>query len=131
FSEFGFSTLVERAQDDGDLALAVWVRPEIPRQHLLALFAQASEAVRQTLEAADRAKGGLLQEVIAQASSRLQTGLREVSAVYATARERVVALHRDGELDEARLAEVARPRPVARATIPPSLLADPPHRMTH
>src|SRR4029077_16671043 len=66
FSEFGFSTLVERAQDDGDLALAVWVRPEIPRQHLLTLFAEASEAVRRNLEAADHAKGGVLQEVIAQ-----------------------------------------------------------------
>ena len=124
FSEFGFSTLVERAQDDGDLALAVWVRPEIPRQHLLALFAQASEAVRQTLEAADRAKGGLLQEVIAQASSRLQTGLREVSTVYATARERVVALHRDGELDEARLAEFAGQGRFDEATIALSLMAD-------
>jgi uncharacterized protein (DUF2336 family) len=124
FSEFGFSTLVERAQDDGDLALAVWVRPEIPRQHLLTLFAEASEAVRRNLEAADRAKGGLLQEVIAQATSRLQTGLREVSTVYSAAREQVVALHRDGALDEAQLAGFAGAGRFDEATIALSLMAD-------
>jgi uncharacterized protein (DUF2336 family) len=124
FSEFGFSTLVERAQDDGDLALAVWVRPEIPRQHLLTLFSQASEAVRQNLEAADHARSGLLQEVIAQATSRLQTGLREVSTVYSAARERVVALHRGGTLDEAQLATFAGAGRFDEATIALSLMAD-------
>jgi uncharacterized protein (DUF2336 family) len=124
FSEFGFSTLVERAQDDDDLALAVWVRPEIPRQHLLTLFAEASEAVRRNLEAADRAKGGLLQEVIAQATSRLQSGLREVSTVYSAARERVVALHRGGRLDEAQLAVFAGDGRFDEATVALSLLAD-------
>ncbi len=124
FSEFGFSTLVERAQDDDELALAVWVRPEIPRQHLLTLFAQASEAVRASLEAADRSTGGLLQEVIAQATSRLQTGLREVSTVYSVARERVVALHRDGKLDEAQLAAFAGTGRFDESTIALSLMAD-------
>jgi uncharacterized protein (DUF2336 family) len=124
FSDFGFSTLVERAQDDGDLALAVWVRPEIPRQHLLTLFAEASEAVRRNLETADRAKGGLLQEVIAQATSRLQTGLREVSTIYSAARERVVALHRNGTLDQAQLAAFAGAGRFDEATIALSLMAD-------
>jgi uncharacterized protein (DUF2336 family) len=105
FSDFGYTTLVERAQDDRDLALAVWVRPEIPRQHLLALFAQASETVRRNLESADRAKGGLLQEVIAQASNRLQTELRA------------------GELDEAHLAAFAAAGRFDEATIVLSLMA--------
>jgi uncharacterized protein (DUF2336 family) len=124
FSEFGYATLVERAQDDGELALAVSVRPEIPRQHLLTLFAQASEAVRHSLEAADLARGGLLQEVIAQASNRLQTGLREVSTVYSSAREHVVALQREGKLDEAQLAAFASAGRFDEATIALSLMAD-------
>jgi uncharacterized protein (DUF2336 family) len=122
-SDYGYTTLVERAHDDRDLAIAVWVRPEIPRQHLLALFGQASEAVRRRLEAADRAKGGLLQEVIAQASNRLQTELREGSAVYSVARARVIKLHRAGELDEAHLAAFATAGRFDEATIALSLMA--------
>jgi uncharacterized protein (DUF2336 family) len=34
FSEFGYSTLVRRSKEDGKLALFVWIRAEIPRQHL-------------------------------------------------------------------------------------------------
>jgi uncharacterized protein (DUF2336 family) len=124
FSEFGYSTLVKRAQDDGDLALAVWARPEIPRQHLLTLFAEASEAVRRNLEAVDRAKGGILQEVIAQASNRIQTGLRESSAVYKTARAHVTALHQAGKLDEVQLAEFAGAGRFDEATIALALMAD-------
>src|SRR4030081_2708201 len=59
FSDFGYSTLVQRARSDGGLALSVWSRPEIPRQHLLALFAQVSESVRAKLEAADPTKAGI------------------------------------------------------------------------
>ena len=46
FSEFGYSTLVQRSSNDGDLAACVWSRPEIPRQHLLKLFADVSEVVK-------------------------------------------------------------------------------------
>jgi uncharacterized protein (DUF2336 family) len=124
FSEFGYATLVERAQDDGELAIAVSVRPEIPRQHLLTLFAQASEAVRRSLEAVDLARGGLLQEVIAQASIQLQAGLREVSTVYSAARARVTALQREGKLDEGQLAAFAGAGRFDEATIALSLMAD-------
>src|SRR3979409_420417 len=71
FSDFGYSTLVQRAQSDGGLALSVWSRPEIPRQHLLALFAQVSESVRAKLEAADPTKAGVLRDVVAQGADPL------------------------------------------------------------
>jgi len=45
FSEFGYSTLVKRSEDDPELALRMLSRREIPRQHMLKLFADASEAV--------------------------------------------------------------------------------------
>src|SRR5262249_33462499 len=72
----------------------------------------------------DHARGGLLQEVIAQATTRLQKGLREVSNVYSEARERVIALHKAGELDEEKLAAYARAGRFDEATIALSLLAD-------
>jgi Uncharacterised protein conserved in bacteria (DUF2336) len=50
FSSSDISTLVKRSRDDGDLAMCVWSRPDIPRQDLMALFAQASEVVRKELQ---------------------------------------------------------------------------------
>jgi uncharacterized protein (DUF2336 family) len=124
FSDFGYSTLVRRAQDDGDLAQVVWVRPEIPRQHLLQLFAQASDAVRQQLESANRANCTLLEDVIVQASNRIQTDIREGSAVYTVARAHVLSLQQSGLLDEALLADFASVGKFDEATIALSLMAD-------
>jgi uncharacterized protein (DUF2336 family) len=124
FSEFGYAKLVQRAERDGELALVVWVRPEIPREHLLALFAQASEAVRLKLEAAGGGKGGALHEIVAQASMRIQAGMREGSATYATARTRVLALRQAGRLDEAALATFAGEGRFDETTIALSFMAD-------
>jgi uncharacterized protein (DUF2336 family) len=124
FSEFGYMTLVNRAESDGDLALAVSVRPEIPREHLLALFAQASESVRQKLEAAGGGQGAGLQGVITQASIRIQTDMREASPVYADARSRVLALKDAGKLDEAALQTFAEGGRFDDASVALSLLAD-------
>src|SRR5712672_601065 len=108
FSDFGYSTLVQRARSDGGLALSVWSRPEIPRQHLLALFAQASESVRAKLEAADP----------------IQTETRERSALYGTARAHVLSLHQSGRLDETQLADFARGGKFDETTIALSILAN-------
>ena len=124
FSEFGYATLVQRAERDGELALVVWVRPEIPRQHLLAMFAQASEAVRLQLEAAGGGKGGVLHDVVAQASMRIQTGMREGSAAYAAARTRVLALRQAGRLDEHALMTFAGEGRFDEASIALSFMAD-------
>lgn len=124
FSEFGYSTLVERAQGDGGLALTIWARPEIPRQHVLALFAQASESVRLQFEAADPGKAALLRNMIAQASNRIQNEIRERSAAYAAARSRVLALLQAGNLKEPQLAEFARSGKFDEATISMSVMVD-------
>ena len=71
FSEFGLSTLVKRSEEDAELALCMWSRAEIPRQHLLKLFADASDAVRVKLEVADGRKANLLRTMIAQASNQI------------------------------------------------------------
>jgi uncharacterized protein (DUF2336 family) len=124
FSEFGYSTLVRRSQDDDKLAQCVWSRPEIPRQHLLKLFADASESVRLTLEATDRRKAGLIREMVAQASNQIQTKARDESAGYAAAYTLVEDLHNAGELDEAGLAAFAQKGKFDETAIALSLLCD-------
>ncbi len=95
-----------------------------PRQHLLALFAQASESLRAKLEAADPAKAGILRDVVAKASDRIQTETRERSEVFGAARSRVLSLHQSGGLDEAQLADFAGAGKFDETTIAVSIMAD-------
>ncbi len=108
FSEFGYSTLVQRSSSDGDLAVCVWSRPEIPRQHLLKLFAEASETVKRELTSKDPRKANVILEIVAQASHQIHARAREKSASYAAAYAHVQSLHESGRLDETQLAEFAR-----------------------
>jgi uncharacterized protein (DUF2336 family) len=107
FSEFGYSTLVQRSPGDDDLAMCIWSRPEIPRQHLLKLFADASESVKLKLTSKDPRKAGLILEIVAQALQQIQTRARETSAGYAAAHAHVQSLHASGGLGETQLAEFA------------------------
>src|SRR5262245_50658588 len=126
FSEFGYSTLVRRSYGDDGLALCVWSRPEIPRQHLLRLFAQASGTVRPKLEPADRRKGKLIREMVAQASDQLQTEVRERSAEYAAARRHVQSMHASGTLSDASLKAFAQAGRFDETALALSLLCDVP-----
>ncbi len=124
FSDFGCSTLAMRARDDGGLALCVWSRSDIPRQHLLSVFATASEEVRKQFETTDRAKAELYRYIVAEAASEVQTNARETSEGFVAARARVEALHRSGELSERHLLAFARARQFDEATIALSLMCD-------
>jgi uncharacterized protein (DUF2336 family) len=108
FSEFGYSTLVKRSENDPELALRMLSRPEIPRQHLLKLFADASETVRLKLAAADHRKAILLRDMVAQASNQIQTQTREQSADFVAARFSVQFLHESGKLTKSQLETFAR-----------------------
>ena len=108
FLEFGYSTLVRKSETDGDLAAQVWARPDIPRQHLLKLFADASEAVQSRFGDVDRNKAALLRNMVSKASEQIQAKSREHSSAYAAAEALVKSLHASGELSEAQLAEFAR-----------------------
>ncbi len=124
FSDFGYSTLVRRSQHDDMLAVRVWSRLDVPRQHLLRLFAEASESVRLTLEATDRRKADLIRAMVAQASNKVQSTMREESASYAAALNRVRALQEAGALNEARLADFAKAGQFDEAVVALSLLCD-------
>jgi uncharacterized protein (DUF2336 family) len=105
FSDFGFSTLVKKACDDGDLALCVWSRPDIPRQDLVKLFADASEAVKNQLVEADPRRAELIKSMVAKASDEIQTKARAGSSDFADAMSYVSALHAAGGLGEPQLLE--------------------------
>lgn len=124
FSEFGYATLVQRAATHEALAVSTWSRPEIPRQHLLRLFAEASEAVKQTLTKKDPSRAAVIAEAVAQASTRIQTQVREASTDYAAAEARVRALHDAGELDETTLAAFAQAGRFDETIVALSLLCD-------
>jgi uncharacterized protein (DUF2336 family) len=107
FSDFGYSTLVERSLGDGELAARVWAHPRVPRQHLLKLFADASEAVKKELTRQEPRRAAMILDVVAQATNQIQTRTRESSAEYAAAQALVRSMHDAGSLDEAQLAAFA------------------------
>ena len=103
FSEFGMSTLVRKARDDSDLALCVWSRPDIPRQNLVKLFVDASEAVKNQLVEADPRRAELIKSMVAQATDDIQTKARAGSNDFALASNQVRELNAAGKLNEAQL----------------------------
>jgi uncharacterized protein (DUF2336 family) len=124
FSSSGMSILVRRAQDNGDLALCVWGRPDIPRHDLVKLFVQASEIVRGRLEVADPRQAVLVRAAVAQASDAIQATARAGSSQHAQALAYVSRLHALGQLDEARLLVFAREGSFDRTAVAFSILCD-------
>src|SRR6202020_3033184 len=98
FSEFGVSSLVRKARDDGDLALCVWARPDIPRQNLVKLFVDASEAVKNQLVEADPRRAELIKSMVAQATHDIHTKARAGSNEFSLASNEVRELNTAGNL---------------------------------
>lgn len=124
FSDFGYSALVQRSEGDGELAVRVWSRPELPRQYMLRIFAEASETVRSRLESADRSKAKVFRAMLAKASDQLQAETRQRSAEFAEAESRVRALHESGKLDESQVAAFAQAGQFEETTIALSLMCN-------
>src|ERR1700722_12353835 len=93
FSYFGVSALVRRARDDGDLALCVWSRPDIPRQNLVRLFVEASQTVKKQLLDADPRRAALITSMVARASDEIQAKARAGSSDFVQAMSYVTELH--------------------------------------
>ena len=122
FSDFGVSTLVQKARDDGDLALCVWSRPDIPRQNLVKLFVEASEAVKSQLVEADPRRAELIRKVAAKASDQIQTKARVGSDDFAQAKSYVTSLYSSGKLDEGQLVTFANEGNFDKVTVALSLM---------
>jgi uncharacterized protein (DUF2336 family) len=124
FSDFGVSTLVSKARDDGDLALCVWSRPDIPRQNLVKLFVDASETVKNQLVEADPRRAELIKSMVAQATDDIQTKARAGSYDYAQAEKHVRELNAAGRLNEARLLAFADEGSFDKVVAAMSLMCD-------
>jgi len=101
-SDGSFSTLVDRAENDGVLAERVGLRPDIPPKLYQELLLRATEVVQQRLLAsADPELQIEIKRVLAKVSS--EVGTRAGPQDYGMAQRAIAALHQDGKLDEARL----------------------------
>jgi uncharacterized protein (DUF2336 family) len=124
FSDYGYSTLVQRSESDGDLAVCVFSRKDGPRQHLLRLFANASESVRARFKAVDRAKADVIRDMVAKAAEQFQAETRRQSAEYAAAEAAIRSLYKYGGLSVSNLADFARAGKFDETTIALSLLSN-------
>ncbi|MGJ5179403.1 DUF2336 domain-containing protein [Bradyrhizobium oligotrophicum] len=122
FSDHGFSGLVTKASDDPGLALKLWSRPDSPREVLVRLFVEASDAVRNQLATADAARAEIVDIAVAQASDRLQAAARTRSADFANAKAYVEQLHAFGQLNEPLLHGFAKEGSFDKVTLALSLM---------
>ena len=124
FSEFGYCSLVRRSSDDDALALCTWSRAEIPRRHLLKLFAEASDSVKSRLSKEDPRKAAMMADMVTRAASQLQTQTREMSADFARARISIQSLAAAGKLQETALYDFAVSEKFAETVLGLSVLCD-------
>lgn len=122
FSETGYSALVRRSSGDDDLAACIWSRSGIPRQHLLKLFAEASDALKRRLSKEDPRKAAVMAEMVTRAAGQLQTRTREMSSDFARAGAQVRSLDAAGKLDEAALLDFAGSEMFAETVVALSII---------
>ena len=124
FSDLGISTLVTKARDDSNLALSVWSRPDIPRQHLVRLFVEASEAVKSQFAENDSRQAELIKDADADASDQIQATAHAASDDFAQVMSYVGSLHAVGKLNEAQLQAFANEGSFDKVTAALSLMCD-------
>lgn len=124
FSDFGASSLVSKALDDRNLALSIWSRSDIPRQHLVKLFSDASDALRNQLVEADPRSAELIKTAVAEASDQIQAKARAGSSNFAEAIAFVGSLYSAGRLKETQLRAFANEGSFDKVTAALSLMCD-------
>jgi len=107
FSEQGYSSLVERAADDGTLAVAMGQREDLPAPLLQKLLSEAADLVRRKMfEAASPEQKARLARTMVEMDGDAQNVQRD----FAAAQRAVVVLHKAGRLNQEALVRFARDR---------------------
>jgi uncharacterized protein (DUF2336 family) len=107
-SEDGFSELVSRAGADGDLALHVGTRRDIPRHHFVRLLETASASVCSRIVAANPKLAEIVRETVTDVVDDINGEVRRHSAVHAKAKFRIKRLSEWKDLSEVDLHAGAR-----------------------
>ena len=107
-SPAGFAMIVAQAIGDGELAVATGIRADLPKDLRTKLLRSATEAVRTRL--LSRAPPYLFEEIRAAVAAASGGTERELSRErdFATARQLIAQLRKDGALTEAMLLGFAR-----------------------
>jgi len=108
FSDAGFTILVRRSDGDDSLAACVGSRSEIPPHLFLKLLSKASQSVRAKLEAAQPRARREVRQVVTEVAGRIRAEAFDGSPDYVAARAFIEALHRAGQLDDSKLAEIVK-----------------------
>lgn len=109
FSEQGFSRLVQRAANDGMLAVAMGQREDLPAPLLRQLLSEAADLVRRKIfEAATPERRTTIARTIVEMSS--DGAPQSTQRDFAAAQRAVVVLHKAGGLNQEALARFARDR---------------------
>ena len=124
FSAGGLASLTRKSRNDVELAQCLWARADLPRQTLVRLFMEASDATRKMLEGDDPQRVAAIREAVAAAAEEVQAFARDHSSEHGRARDVVGVLHADGELDECALMAFARERSFDKTTMALSLMCD-------
>ena len=121
-SELGYSTLVQRSEDDDDLIERVGSRTDIPRPLFLKLLTKASQEVRLKLNAAHPHAPLHVEAAVTQATDAIQAASREESSRYDVAEALVTSLHRGGQLRDVDVSRFADDRQFEETMVALSLL---------
>jgi uncharacterized protein (DUF2336 family) len=123
FSDGSFRELVARAGDDGQLALHVGMRQDIPRHHFLKLLETASASVRSKVAAANPQFTDAVQDAVTEVIDDINLELRNKSPDHARAKSRVKRLQNWNELGERNVHAAARSQNFEQAAMALSVLA--------
>lgn len=107
FSDKGHRILVQRSNDDDELAVFLCLRSDLPRHHLVQLLAAASDEVRRRLAASAGPHKDLIADLVAATSNRIQEKTRLRSPAYLKAAQTVKALQQSGRLEQSEVTACA------------------------
>lgn len=108
FSDAGLRMLVKRSVDDGVLQRHLGARKDIPHQHLVKLIEKASAEVRKKLTASNPQAASAVEKVVEEIVGKLHAEARKSSPAYASAEQRLAAMHQENRLGEAEIYQLAR-----------------------
>jgi uncharacterized protein (DUF2336 family) len=117
FSSRSYQRLVERAREDGGLALAMGRRNDVPRQYLLKLLESASAAVRCKLMEANPLAAELIKDAVDEIAGAVRREAREASPQHAAAVKDIKHRYNVQGITEADVHAAARAQQFERTVI--------------